>query len=248
MVVDADGLSFEDSLRELEIGHVGAAPGSVDGKKPQARGFQAVEVAVGVGHQFVRFFCRRVKADGIIDVGRFLKGELVAISVYRRTGGVDKVLDLAVSAALEDVQKADDVGIDILVGVVEGVAHAGLGGQVYDPVEAAFLEKAFHRRPVFQLHADKAEFRIFAALYRRSPGFGLAAYSQLIQAGEFELGVVIAVDGIYAYDAVAFFEEALCRVKAYETGGTGDEDAHLICLLPDRKIPGIPGFFSRKGF
>jgi len=103
VVVDADGLSFENGFRELEIGHIGPAPGSVDGKKSQAHGFQAVEVAVGVGHQFVRFFCRRVKTDGVIDVGRFLEGEFAAVSVDRGTGGVDQVLHLAVPAAFEDI-------------------------------------------------------------------------------------------------------------------------------------------------
>jgi len=205
-------------------------------------------MTVGMGHEFVGFFGGGIEAYRVVCMVVSAERTGVVKAVYRGTGGVDQMLHLAVPAAFENIQKTDDVGIDVLVGVVEGVAHAGLGGQMYDPVEAAFLEKAFHRRPVFQLHPYKAEFRIFAALYRRSPGFGLTVYSQFIQAGEFEFRVVIAVDGIYAYDAVAFFEEALCRVKAYETGGAGDEDAHLICLLPDRKIPGIPGFFSRKGF
>jgi hypothetical protein len=64
LVVDVDGLALEDGAHELEQRHVGATPGTVDGEEAQARGGQAVEVGVGVGHQLVGLLARRVERQG----------------------------------------------------------------------------------------------------------------------------------------------------------------------------------------
>jgi len=126
MVVDADRLSFEDGFGEFKIGHVGATPGAIDSKKTQANGFEPIEMAIGVCHQFIRLFGGRIETNGIVDVGRFLKGEFAVVSVYRRTGSIDEAPHIVMPASFQYMQKADDVGFDVFVGMVEGVAHACL--------------------------------------------------------------------------------------------------------------------------
>lgn len=102
---------------------------------------------------------------------------------------------------------------------------------MYNQVESAFLEELFHRRPIFQLHADKAEFRVCTALYRRSPCFGSSVYSQFVQTSELECRVVIAVDRVYADDAVAFFEKTLGCMKAYKTRSASHQKSHTAIFL-----------------
>ena len=42
------------------------------------------------------------------------------------------MLDTAVPAAFQDVEEADEIGVDIGVRILQRVAHAGLGRQVHD--------------------------------------------------------------------------------------------------------------------
>ena len=73
VVENLDGPSFQDVAREKEHGHVGPAPGAVDGEEAQARGGDLEQVAVGVGHEFAAFLGGRIQADGMVHV--LLHGE-----------------------------------------------------------------------------------------------------------------------------------------------------------------------------
>ena len=44
------------------------------------------------------------------------------------------MLDAVVAAAFENVEEADEIGIGVGVRMVEGVAHAGLRGEMHDAV------------------------------------------------------------------------------------------------------------------
>ena len=67
------------------------------------------------------------------------------------------MLDAVVAAAFEHVQEAGDVGVDIGVGVVEGIADARLRREVDDPLEALLGESGLDRRPVSKIGLDEAE-------------------------------------------------------------------------------------------
>ena len=67
-VEDVDGVSGEDGSGEQVEGHVRAAPRPVDGEETQARGGKPVEMAVGVGHEFVGLFGGGVEAHGMVYV------------------------------------------------------------------------------------------------------------------------------------------------------------------------------------
>jgi len=41
----------------------------------------------------------------------------------------------AMPAAFEDVPEADEIRIDVGLGVLELIAHAGLGGEMHDRIE-----------------------------------------------------------------------------------------------------------------
>ena len=52
------------------------------------------------------------------------------------------------TAALEDIQEADEVALHVRVGVFERIADTRLGGQVDDDLEPFVREKRFHGFPV----------------------------------------------------------------------------------------------------
>ena len=49
-----------------------------------------------------------------------------------------------VTACLQDVVEANDVGLYVDTWVCDGVPHAGLGCKVHDDVEFVLLEQAIH--------------------------------------------------------------------------------------------------------
>jgi hypothetical protein len=78
-----------------------------------------------------------------------------AIDGARR--GEHEVLDAVVPAALENVQRADDVGIDVGVRVIDAVADAGLGGEVDDALRAHLGEQPLHAGSVGEVQFGKGE-------------------------------------------------------------------------------------------
>ena len=72
----------------------------------------------------------------MVDVLVHRERHLRVGAVDRARRRVDQVLHAVVPAAFEDMQEADEVGVDVGVRVVERIAHAGLRRQVDDPLDA----------------------------------------------------------------------------------------------------------------
>ena len=72
VVENPDGLSRAQFVGEAEVGHIRAAGGAVNGKEAQAGRRDVVELRVGVGHQLVALFGRRIEGNRVVNlvVGR----------------------------------------------------------------------------------------------------------------------------------------------------------------------------------
>ena len=70
VVINLNGLPISDLIGKLKVGHIRAAIRPIDGEEAQARRRNPIEMAVGIGHEFVRFLRRRIEADGMVDVVR----------------------------------------------------------------------------------------------------------------------------------------------------------------------------------
>ena len=148
VVEDFDGFAFQQLVGEAEVGHVGAAGGTVDGEEAQACGGDVVEFGIGVGHQLVALLGGGIEADGIVDfvvcgIRHFFVG-----AVDRGAGGVDEMFHsfrsvvVGMAAGLNYVVEADEVGLHVGIGVGDGIADAGLGVKVDDYLGAEFAEEA----------------------------------------------------------------------------------------------------------
>ena len=148
-----------------------------------------------------------------------------------------------VAAGLEDVVEAQHVAADVGVGVLDAVAHAGLGGQIDHDVRLELLEEAVHQGLVGDVPLDEA-----VAVLRMLFGLGLdepqavllerrvVVVVQVVQAkdvqadGSRSLGGGLGI-GKAAYDGLKFgkmaVEEPKHQVGTDEAGGAGNENIHL---------------------
>ena len=114
-------------------------------------------MCVAVGHCLVAPFGRGVERDWVVDVVVLAeRGRLVG-AVDRARGGIHQVLDLVVSAALEDVHKTDQIRVDVGVGVLERVADTGLGTEVHDTIKPLPLKQLRHPATVRQVEPHEPE-------------------------------------------------------------------------------------------
>ena len=211
VVEDVDGFSGEDGLGEQEQGHVGAAPGAVDGEEPQAGRRQPVEVGIGVGHQLVGLLGGGVERDGVVHDVVDGEREMGVEAVDRTAGGVGQMRRLRVPAGFEDVQEPDEVALDVGAGIRNRIAHAGLRGEVDHAVERLAGKQLAHGGFVFEAALDEGEARFLA---------------QQRQARFLERRVVVVVDVVEADDGVAAREQRAGHVESDEAGGAGDEHVH----------------------
>jgi len=223
VVVDVDGFAGEDGPGEEKEGHVGPAPGAVDGKEPQAGGRQAVEVRIGVRHQFVGLLGGGVERNGMVHVVMHREGIVRVEAVDGTAGGIGQVGGARMPAGFEDMQEADQVALDIGAGVRQRVAHAGLRGQMDDPVEGPPGKKGGHGRLVFEGPFHKGKGR---------------AGAQLLQARLFQRHVVVRIQVVKAGDGIAALQEGAGHVVADESGGAGDQDVHVRAAPVGRRGPG----------
>ena len=117
-----------------------------------------------------------------------------------------------VAAGFQDVQKADDVGVDVRAGVLQGVAHAGLGGQVAHGVELLGGEQGVQALCIFQLQLDEAVGGQGAGGNEGVVGDVGLADAGALQAAVFHTHVVVIVDAVQPHYFVAARKQALGQV------------------------------------
>lgn len=118
-----------------------------------------------------------------------------------------------VAAGLEHVEEADQVALEVCARVLDGVAHARLGGEVHHNVEAVLSEQALDEGGVAQVAAHEGEAAV---------GVGLGQHAQ---ARVLDAGVVVAVEVVEADDCViGLLEQLLDEEGTDEAGRSGDEN------------------------
>jgi hypothetical protein len=201
--VDLDRLAPEDLLGEAVVGHVRAAPRTIDGEEPQARHREAVQLGVADAHQFVGALGGGVERHRSVDRVGFLEAGAIqrAIAVDRAGRRVDQVADLVMTGSLQHRQVAGQIGVLIGERVVDRVAHARLSGQVHNALGADRPDQLGERDVVGDIHADHGE-----AWTILEPG----------GAGGLEGRVIIVVEKIDPDHRLAALQQALGHVHADE--------------------------------
>ena len=171
VVVDLDGLTFQQFVRESEIGHVRTPCRAVDGKEAETRGRDIVKFGIAVGEEFVALLGRRIQTHRIIHPVVRAERDFLVAAVDAAGAGVDQVLDTLVSgipgpgcprnavirvpASLQDVVEPDHVALDVRIRVLDAIADTRLSGQVHDDIEVVFLEEAVDEGLVGEVALDE---------------------------------------------------------------------------------------------
>ena len=214
LVVDVDGLAAQDGAHELEQRHVRSPPGAVDGEEAQASGGQPVEVGVGVGHQFVGLLARGIEGDGVIHPVRGLERHLLVEAINRAGGGVDQVLHPVMAAPLQHREGAVEIAVGVGEGVVQRIAHPGLGPQVDHPIEPLAGKERRHGCAIGEVHPLEAK---------------TGQWQQQGQPRLLQADLVVVVEVVQANHLMAVAAEPLRHMEADEAGGAGDQIFHCCC-------------------
>src|SRR6266480_4622485 len=119
------------------------------------------------------------------------------------------MLDAGAPAAFENVQKTDDVAIDVRVGILERIAHAGLSRQMNDAIGRFALEDIFHSSLVGNVDLDEAE---------------TVALNQPLQSRLLQGNVVVVVEVVQPPNTVAAREQSLRDMHPDESRRSRDPD------------------------
>ncbi len=157
VIEDLDALAFHDSFGKGEVGHVRSPKGTVDGEEAQPRGRNPVEMRIGVGHQLIRFFRRCIEAHRMVHLVLGRVGNLAVKSIYRGGGGIDKVLDLIVAAGLQNVEKTNQVRLEVCIGIVDAVPYSSLCRQIDDIIDSVRRKDVVERLLVGKICLVKVE-------------------------------------------------------------------------------------------
>ena len=141
VVVDLDGLTFQQFVREAEIGHVRAPGRTVDGEEAKARGRNVIKLGIAVGEELVALLGSRIQAHRIIHPVVRAERDFLVAAIHAAGAGVDQMLHWMMPASLQDVVEPDHVALNISVRILDAIADTRLSSQVHDDVEVVLIEK-----------------------------------------------------------------------------------------------------------
>ena len=155
VVVDLDGLTFQQFVRESEIGHVRTPGRTVNGEEAQTRGRDVVKLGIAVGEKLVALLGRRIQAHRIIHPVIRAERDFLVAAVYAAGTGIDQVLDGMMPASLQDVVEPDHVALDVRIRVLDAITDTGLRGEVHDDIKVVFLEELVDEGLVGEVALDE---------------------------------------------------------------------------------------------
>src|SRR5215217_7978123 len=119
------------------------------------------------------------------------------------------MLDLVMPAAFQDIGETDDIGVDVIMRMIEGVAHAGLRGEMDNSLRTFFGEQRRQRRSIGDILLDEAK---------------PVAAVELFQAGKLQPNIIIVVEIVYARDLMPAVEQRPADVEADKSRCTRNQN------------------------
>src|SRR6516164_2211027 len=151
-------------------------------------------MAIGMRHQLIRLFRRRIEADRMIDIVVYGKRQARVGSIDRTGGGEDEVVGFTMLASFQNIEESGEIGIEIGVGVLQRVTDTGLRGKMHHRSKFAVAKYGLYALAIGEIDLVKTEVVEFAengdtrVLQRR---------------------IIIVVDAVEAHDCAASLQKAM---------------------------------------
>jgi hypothetical protein len=166
-------------------------------------------MGIGMRHQLVGLLAGAVEAHGVIDIVAGTERHEGIGAIDRRGRGIDQVPAAVVPAALEHVEEADEIRLDIGMRIGQRMPHPGLRRQIHDLRKAMRCEQ--FRRGL-----------AFGDVHLLEPEAGKRA--ELRDASFLEPRIIIGIEIVDPDHVVAVRQQAAGNMHADESGRTGDEN------------------------
>ena len=212
LVEHLDRLAGQDRASEQHRRHVRPTPGAIHGEEAQARGRQAVEMAVGVSHQLVGLLGGRIQAHRMVHRVLLREGHLAVTAVHRAAGGIHQVGNTLMAAGLQHGPESHQVALDVNSRILDRVAHARLGREVDHPVGLLLGHQGRQAPAIGHIQLGEAK------LPGRRGGL------QQRQAGPLEGGIVIGVEVVHTHHPLAAGQQAQRNRGTDEARRAGDQN------------------------
>ena len=187
-----------------------------------------------MGHELVALLAGGVQAHRIVDLVVFAVGNLAVEAVHGAGRSEHEVLDLVMAAGFQNVQEADQVALQVGIRVRDGVAHAGLGGEVHDLVELFFGKELVQGFLVVDAHLYESAVLVLGTLNHGAVGEVVAGLldAAFAESTVFEADIVIVVNIVEAHDFIAAFREHEHELGANKTCCTCNQNFHAVKSAP----------------
>ncbi len=164
-------------------------------------------------HHFVGLLGGGVQAHGMINPFVRVERHLCVHAIHGAAGSIYQMLHLVVSAPFQNIQKSDNIGINVGLGIFNGITNASLSSQIDNMSELLRLEEIAHGLIILKIDVHMLEQRAF------------------LQNGKtclFEVDVVIVVEVVESHDFMPFRNQAAGQMKTNEAGCAGNKNLHKI--------------------
>lgn len=121
------------------------------------------------------------------------KGCFIVVAIDTAAAGIDQLADMVMAHALQEVEEAHNIGIDIGIGIFDAIAYAGLCGEIADGVELELLKELGELVSVFEVEFDELEL-VPVGVAGDYFAFSNFVNAELFKAVKLELYGVIAID------------------------------------------------------
>jgi len=175
-------------------------------------------------HQFIAFLGSSVERYRSIRIRIFFEWDFQVVAINTGTARKYQVLDMVVAAGFEDIEKADDIALDICLRVLDAIPNASLCRQMAYPVKFLAKKKPLQIGCIFYSQLYEGIIGMLVANDGFVIGYFLAFNASVLQAVQLELYVVIIVEVVQTHYIMSVLHQAFCQVEADKTCGACDED------------------------
>ena len=186
-----------------------------------------------MSHEFVALLRCRIEAHGRHHLVVFAIRHLLVHAIDGTRRGIDEMTDAVVPARLKNVQKADEVALQVGIGIGDAIAHTGLCCKVDHLLKLFLLEECIegglivdgqsHKTAVGQSRAHEHHAPLHLRLRALNATFAQTAILQP--------WVVIVVNVIDAHHFIASLRKHPHQLRANETSCTCNQYFHFYLFL-----------------